>query len=57
MKKISINIPAEILAHVEWSKLYLQEVAPIRYTTTDVIIYAIESLYAKLVNESNKKDT
>lgn len=57
MKKISINLPSEIIQHIEWSKIYLQTVAPIRYTTTQVIIYAIEKLYSELVNESNKKDT
>ena len=57
MKKISLNIPSEILSHIEWSKLYLQTQAPIRYTTTQVIIYAIEKLYSELWNESNKKDT
>ena len=57
MKKISLNIPAEILSHVEWCKIYLQEQAPIRYSTTDVIIYGIETLYSKLVNESNKMDS
>lgn len=54
MKKVSINIPAEIISHVEWCKIYLQSQAPIRYTTTQVILYAIEKLYAELWNESIK---
>lgn len=49
-------MPSEIISHVEWCKIYLQNIAPIRYTTTDVIIYAIEKLYAELWNESNKTD-
>lgn len=57
MKKISLNIPAEILSHIEWSKIYLHSQAPIKYTTTQVIIYAIEKLYAELLNESNKSDS
>lgn len=57
MKKISLNIPAEVLSHIEWSKIYLRSQAPINYTTTQVIIYAIEKLYSELWNESNKMDS
>lgn len=57
MKKISLNIPTEILSHIEWTKKYLESQAPIRYTTTQVIIYAIEKLFSELWNESNKTDS
>lgn len=54
MKKVSINLPAEAISHIEWCKIKLQEKTPIRYTTTHVILYAIENLYEELFNKSNK---
>ena len=54
MQVTSIRIPAETLHEIEWLKIYLQEIAPIKYTTTDVIKIAIDRMYK---TESNKLDS
>ena len=53
MQVTSVRLPAETIHQIEWLKIYMQDIAPIKFTNTDIIRIAIDQMYK---TESNKRD-
>ena len=56
MKTVSARFPSEVIQKIEWLHVFLYERDSIRFSTTQIIIMAVNKLYYDLRNQTLTKD-